>query len=105
DHPLAAQFVRLLEEFGVVRFEDDLREAVAVAEVHEHLFRVIAGDEHPAIESDGLPDVFVPKLAAGLRPLPLGHGSPRFRIRYCALQRQGPGALSGVYGLGTPVWK
>ena len=56
-----------------VPLEDHLGEAVAVTEIDEHLLGEVPGDEHPAVEGDGLPEVVLAQLAAGVCPLPLGH--------------------------------
>src|SRR5581483_10271235 len=48
--------------------EDELRDAVPVAEIDEQDVAVIAAAMHPAVEHDRLPGVRLPQLAAGMRP-------------------------------------
>ena len=45
------------EYVWVVGFKHDLREAVAVLQVHENLVVVRPGGQNPAVERDGVPDV------------------------------------------------
>ena len=66
---------RVADEFRVVGLEDDLREAVAVAQVDEDLIVVAAVGVDPAVEGDGLADVRVAQFAASVGPLPVGHGN------------------------------
>ena len=52
---------------GVVGLEDDLRQAVAVAQVDEDLIVVGPVAVDPAVEDDGLADVRFAQFAAGVR--------------------------------------
>ena len=67
DHVLGSQLARLRQHvrpaFGI---EDDLRLAVAVAEVDEHDAALIAVRIDPAAKRDFLTDVFRPQLAASM---------------------------------------
>ena len=69
----AAEVVGDGHEGRVVGLDDDLGEAVAVAEVHEDLVVVTPVGIHPPVQGDGLPDVGIAEFAAGVGPLPVGH--------------------------------
>src|SRR5439155_20836625 len=66
---LAAQLVGGVDQ-GRVRLllEDDLGDAVAVAQVDEHLLVVSPAGVDPAVEHHGLADVRVPQFATGVGP-------------------------------------
>ena len=68
----------MAHDLRIVGFEDDLRQAVAVAEIDEDLIAVRAKGIHPAIEDDGLSDMRFAQFAAGVCPLPVGHGRSTF---------------------------
>ncbi len=69
DDVLVAQLARARLELGAgLGLEDDLGEAVAVAEVDEDQAAEIAPGVDPAVEDDGLPDVARGQFAAGMRP-------------------------------------
>src|SRR5262249_16387039 len=65
---LAAQLLAGGEDLPVLGLEDDLGDAVAVAEVDEDLLIVGPVGVDPAVEDDGLSDVGFAQLAAGVRP-------------------------------------
>ena len=74
DHEFAPQLLASGEQFGAaVRLEHHLRDAVAVAQVHEHEDPVIAVGVDPAVQDDGLPDVRFAQLAAGVGSPQPGH--------------------------------
>jgi hypothetical protein len=61
------EFFGLRDGFrAAVRVDDDLRDAVTVAEVEKHPRPVIAAGIDPATQGDGLADMFGPQLAAGM---------------------------------------
>ena len=68
DHPFGAKFARFIVELlsAGVRVEDELREAFTVAEVDENEIAMIAVGMHPPGEFDGLPDIRMAELAAGV---------------------------------------
>ena len=67
-HPFVAQLLGAVEQLGMVALEHDLGEAVAVAEVHEHLIVVGSVGVDPAVQDRRLPDVRLAQLAAGVCP-------------------------------------
>ena len=54
------------EHLRVVGLDDHLRQAVAVAQVQEHLIGIGPVAVDPAVEDDGLADVGLAQLAAGV---------------------------------------
>jgi len=69
NHVLAAEAVGELELLGraVLGVEDELRDAVAVAEIDEdQAVAVPPGGVHPSGQGDGLADVLASELAAGV---------------------------------------
>src|SRR5262249_15158912 len=69
DDPFAAQLARGVEQFlAALRLENDLGDAVAVAEIDEHEQILIAAGVDPPVENDGFADVGFAQLAAGVSP-------------------------------------
>ncbi len=58
---------RRLELLAGLGLEDDLGDAVPVAEIDEDQAAEIAPGVHPAVQDDGLADVIDRQLAAGMR--------------------------------------
>ena len=63
---LAAHFLPGVERLGLVRFDDHLGQAVAVAQVHKYLVGVRPVAVDPTVEDDCLADVRLAQLAAGV---------------------------------------
>src|SRR6185295_12525369 len=78
DDGLAAQLRRLVVHFlDPVGAEEDLRLAVAVAQVDEDQLAEVAPHVDPAVQDHGLADVRDAQLTAGVRPLEFPHSSLR----------------------------
>src|SRR5208283_5277199 len=87
DDPFAAQLTGGGYQFGFLRLEDDLGQAVAVAQVDEKQGALIAVAIDPAVEGDVLANVSFTQLTASVRP-------PHFHV--C-------GSLSSVPSVPLPV--
>ena len=70
-------------EEAAARMDDDLREAVVVAEVHEEDAAVVAEAEHPAGKANRLARVFPAELVARMRAVGVhvAHGVTRFVLQ------------------------
>src|SRR5205823_3449001 len=73
DAEFVAQPLGRGDQLGTFRPEDDLRDAVAVADVDEHELALVAVGVHPAVERNRLPIVGLAQFPAGVRPLPACH--------------------------------
>jgi hypothetical protein len=68
-----ANLLGRLEQMRMVCLEDDLGDAIAIAEVDEHLIVVAAVRVDPAVEYDRVADVTLAQFTAIVRPLPVRH--------------------------------
>src|SRR6202034_2355419 len=72
-NPFVANFLPRGENSGAIGLEDDLCQAVAVTQVDEDLVVVGAVGIDPAVENDGLADMRLAQLAAGVGSPLKGH--------------------------------
>ena len=92
DDELAAELPGLATEVGVgVHVEGELRDAVAVAQVHEGEAAEVAGALDPAAQGDGLSDVVGAKFAAGVGTVHVVMGGRWSRNRAAKVRRATPG--------------
>ena len=85
DGPLGADTLSRMKGLaaGMLGVEGDLRDTLAIAQVHEDEAAVVAAAPHPAGERDLLADVLAAKLAAGMRVHGVGLGHVRSSLGPC----------------------
>ena len=86
DHPLATEPLGLGEDLGRVRIEDDLQQAVAVAQVDENDAAVVATTMDPAGHFDRGSDEVLVDLATVMGT----HGHGENPVQRCAASGPGP---------------